>query len=1030
MSDEADKIVPFNDGQVRWADSFINLLAGLGVQGRDKFASQSYSHVQLNNVELENAYRSDWIARKVVTIPAWDMTREWRSWQADPDQIELLETLEKKLFIQNKLQQALIKARLYGGAAIIIGVDAGKPEDELDPEMVGQDSLKFIHVVSKNQLRAGPIIRDISSKYFGQPEFYEAGNEPVSKTFEQAVEEGGNRPAKDFSKLQVKLHPSRVVKLIGMDTADQMLNDIWGDSVLQAVNDSVKMCGLVTGSLATLVAELKVDVIKIPELKSILSTTQGTNKMLARFSAANSAKSVINTIMIDGNEEWQRIQASLAGVPEVIMAYMQTAAGAADIPATRFLGMSPAGLNATGESDIRNYYDRLAAEQETVLTPAMTILDEVLIRSALGDRPPEVWYEWSSLWQLSDIEKSDLALKKAQAYKIDVDAAQLPPNALANARANQLIEDGFYPGLEKALEDAALEGDTIELQGEAAAMDPMMEAQKMLAESGMAPPPGQPGGPPKPGGGFPPKGFPPKGGGGGAAPPFAKKKPALMVVGGDSVDDDDGLTDVWSEAARAAAIEARKRGGRGGGKSAKGGGAGKSKKPKREATREEKRAAAKKEATAKAHEKVGERAKEKERVKEEARAKEPSFTSRTTSKGGGGGTKAKEKKPERFTIKGGGPAEVKVKGKAAEEKAKEKVAEEKVKEKAKPPVDPKLAKEQEERKKEKEKKKRGKPVKARDSLPDLFDELCHQPGGQPTGGQFVGCGNEGGGGAGGKASEGGGAEKNTSDLLQPSGETVEDVIAKVPGGQEFIDKAEAKLADSYPTDAPPPEGFKNPDGSWTPERQAEHDKIIDSYFTPEKIAAATPAPGEQPTLDILGGRGGSGKSFFTEGDNAPVDTSRALELNNDHIKEKLPGYEGWNAPNLHEESSHVGGVIEKMAKERGLNVVMDGTMKSENSAMQRVSDYKDAGYKVNGHYMYTSPEKSAERALKRAVSGENRYQSGEQSVGGRYVPPGYSLGSTTNEKTFDRVKGKMDNWQVYTNNVDGQKPVFHSRKGG
>ena len=124
----------------------------------------------------------------------------------------------------------------------------------------------------------------------------------------------------------MRLHPSRVVKLIGMDTADQMLSEIWGDSVLQPVNDAVKMCGLVTGSLATLVAELKVDVIKIPELKSILSTAAGTNKMLARFSAANAAKSVINTIMIDGNEEWQRIQASLTGVPETLMTYMQIAA--------------------------------------------------------------------------------------------------------------------------------------------------------------------------------------------------------------------------------------------------------------------------------------------------------------------------------------------------------------------------------------------------------------------------------------------------------------------------------------------------------------------------------------------------------------------------------------------------------------------------------------------------------------------------------------------------------------------------------
>jgi uncharacterized protein len=500
-----DNIVPLQREQPQWmSDSFVNFLAGLGVAGRDKFASQNYVHTPLTVMELEAAYRSDWVAKKIVTIPAWDMTREWRHWEADPDQIELLEEAEKKLFVQQKLQQAMIKARLYGGAVIIIGVDAGAPEDELDPEMVTQDSLKFLHVVSRHNIRAGPIIKDISSKYFGEPEYYEARQEPASQSFQQTIE----TVTPQYTQRQVKLHPSRVVRLIGLDTADQMLMDVWGDSVLQPVNDAVKMCGLVTGSLATLVAELKVDVIKIPELKSIMSTAAGERKMIARFMAANSAKSVINTIMIDGNEEWERIQANLTGVPETMMAYMQIAAGAADIPATRFLGMSPAGLNATGESDIRNYYDRLAAEQTTILTPTLNVLDEVLIRSALGDRPPEVWYDWNSLWQLNATEKAAIALQKAQAYQIDVNAAQLPPVALANARANQLMEDGVYPGLEKALEDAALEGDTIESQNGEAELPPEMEMMQAM------PPPGQPGGPPPGPGQIPgaPPPMPPAGG--------------------------------------------------------------------------------------------------------------------------------------------------------------------------------------------------------------------------------------------------------------------------------------------------------------------------------------------------------------------------------------------------------------------------------------------------------------------------------------------------------------------------------------
>jgi hypothetical protein len=504
MTDAQDNVVSMPPTEaVRWSDGYINLLAGLGVPGRDKFMSQAYTFALLTTQELEFSYRGDWISRKAVDVPAFDMTRQWRNWQADPDQIQLLEATEKKLLLQKKVQQALIKARLYGGSAIIIGVDAGDPEEELNYDDVTKDSLKFLHVVSRNQISMGPVIYDISSRYYGQPEYYEAQNRPVDRSFQT------NDPSDpNFSKTQVRLHPSRVIKLIGMDTADQLLNTVWGDSVLQAVSDAVKMCSLVSGSLATLVAEMKVDIISVPELKSILSTKEGERKMIARFQAANAAKSVINTVLIDGNEKWQRVEANLTAAPQVLSTYLQIASGAVDIPAGRFLGLPHRGLNVTGEADFRNYYDRLSSEQTVTLTPAMTALDEVLIRSALGTRPPEVWYEWNSLWQLSDGDKADIALKKAQAYQIDVNAAQLPPVALANGRANQLIEDGVYPGFEKALDDAAMEGDTIEEQNtpQPAPVGTLFgPGQHTAPFDPNAPPPvappgpgGMPGGPPPP----------------------------------------------------------------------------------------------------------------------------------------------------------------------------------------------------------------------------------------------------------------------------------------------------------------------------------------------------------------------------------------------------------------------------------------------------------------------------------------------------------------------------------------------------
>jgi hypothetical protein len=260
--------------------------------------------------------------------------------------------------------------------------------------------------------------------------------------------------------------------------------------VLQPVNDAVRACGLVAGSMATLISELKVDIIKVPDLTQILSTQEGTDSVKMRFATANAAKSVINTVLLDKDEDWQRVSANLNDVPNVISTYLQLASGAADIPATRFLGMAPHGLNATGESDLRNYYDRVRSEQSTTLTPAMSVLDEVIIRSALGSRPPEIWYQWNSLWQITPTDKAEIALKKAQAYRIDADEGQIPATALAQGRINQLIEDGVYPGLEAALAASEAEGESVEEWNKTPPIP--TQPREQVRPAGTAPPgPGQ-----------------------------------------------------------------------------------------------------------------------------------------------------------------------------------------------------------------------------------------------------------------------------------------------------------------------------------------------------------------------------------------------------------------------------------------------------------------------------------------------------------------------------------------------------------
>ena len=96
-------------------------------------------------------------------------------------------------------------------------------------------------------------------------------------------------------------------------------------------------------------------------------------------------------------------------------------------------------------------------------------------------------------------------------------------------------------------------------------------------------------------------------------------------------------------------------------------------------------------------------------------------------------------------------------------------------------------------------------------------------------------------------------------------------------------------------------GYKQEDGNYTPERQKVHQKIIDEYINEANVKKYSPAPGEKSLLTVLGGRGGSGKSWLT-GKDGPIDASKSMVIDTDEVKSKLPEYEGWNAAQLHEES--------------------------------------------------------------------------------------------------------------------------------
>lgn len=221
------------------------------------------------------------------------------------------------------------------------------------------------------------------------------------------------------------------------------------------------------------------------------------------------------------------------------------------------------------------------------------------------------------------------------------------------------------------------------------------------------------------------------------------------------------------------------------------------------------------------------------------------------------------------------------------------------------------------------------------------------------------------------------------------------------------------------------------DGKYTPERNALHEKIIKKILSPEKVEACKPKNGEKPKFIMFGGRGGSGKSWFTDkkraaadGREVMFDSDKFLILDADAIKEEIPEYEGWNAGEVHEESSDIMKQIKSKAMSLGLNIIIDGTMNYNPKKPDKVKDEmlaaKKQGYLLEAHYMFSPIQKSCVNAMQRFKTKQGDYS-------GRLVPTDILLGMQDNEKSFDSVKDIVDDWSFRDNQNFEAKLI--SRKG-
>lgn len=217
----------------------------------------------------------------------------------------------------------------------------------------------------------------------------------------------------------------------------------------------------------------------------------------------------------------------------------------------------------------------------------------------------------------------------------------------------------------------------------------------------------------------------------------------------------------------------------------------------------------------------------------------------------------------------------------------------------------------------------------------------------------------------------------------------------------------------------------NQQDEYTPERQAEHQAIVDQWFA-EADARGVPKDGQAV---MMGGLPGAGKTSST---GSIMDSSRYVEVNPDPLKQALLDRGLGVAPAgvnplegaalIHEESSYLSKVIAERAISQGYNVLWDGTMASPGAMDARfalLDDVAPVPYHVSGVFVDVPISESVSSVVDRYARGLERDPSTARYVVASYIrqsanPPGSAFESK-NRATFETLKGRFDQWALIDN---------------
>lgn len=341
----------------------------------------------------------------VVETTANEMTREWGEFkviEGDSDQegqaerVKALNDAFNKFGIKDIFNRHIRNELIFGRSQLFVEIKG--QEDSLNLPLVvnnrtiPQGSLKSISVIEP--LWSTPT--DYNSTDPTKPDFFKPSTWWV---------------------LGKEIHRDRLLTLVSRPVPDMYkpAYNFSGLSMLQLMQPYVERWQRAVDSAADLLESFSVSGIKT-ELGDILSGSASTpSAILARVMMFNKLKNNRGAMVLDKDlEEFFQVNTPLTGVPDLMRHLQEQMAAPSHTPLVKLLGLTPSGLNANSDGEIRVYYDYISAQQEFTILWQIERIAKIMQLHLFGDIDESIRFVFNPLYQLSDKEISEMMMYDCQ----------------------------------------------------------------------------------------------------------------------------------------------------------------------------------------------------------------------------------------------------------------------------------------------------------------------------------------------------------------------------------------------------------------------------------------------------------------------------------------------------------------------------------------------------------------------------------------------------------------------------------------